>query len=39
MILDISSVSHPAYTSKSLNIPSSFINTGQSFKSHPNTHV
>ena len=38
MKLDIS-VSNSAYTSTGLIIPSSFINTGESFKSHPNTHA
>jgi hypothetical protein len=37
--LDIISVANSAYTSADLIIPSSFINIGQSFKSHPNTHA
>jgi len=39
MILDIASVSNSAYTSTSLNIQPIFINTEQSFKSHPKTHI
>jgi len=37
--LDVISVSVSAYTSICLIIPPSFINTGQSFHSHPNTHA
>jgi hypothetical protein len=37
--LDIIFVANFAYSSTGLIIPSSFINTGQSFKSHPNTHA
>ena len=37
--LDIISVLDYAYTSTGLIIASSFINIGQSFKSHPNTHA
>jgi len=33
------SVSVSAYTSTGLIIPTSFINTEQSFHSHPNTHA
>jgi hypothetical protein len=39
MKLDIISVSNSAYTSTGLIILPSFINTGQSFKSHPKTHA
>jgi len=39
MILYIISVSNSAYTSTRLIIPPSFINTGQSFKRHPNIHA
>jgi len=35
----IISVSNSAYTSAQLIIPPSFINTGQSFKRHPNIHA
>jgi len=38
MKLDIS-VSNSAYTSTGLIIPPRFINTGESFKSHPNTYA
>ena len=37
--LDVISLSVSAYTSTCLIIPLSFINTGQSFHSHPNTHA
>jgi len=37
--LDITSVSIPAKTKTGLIIPTSLINTGQSFKSHPNNHA
>jgi len=39
MKLDITSVSNSAFTSTNLIIPPSFINNGQTFKSHPNTHA
>jgi len=38
-ILVIAYVSIPAYTSTSMNIPPTFLNTGQSFKCHLNSHV
>jgi hypothetical protein len=38
-ILDIMSVSVSAYTSTGLITPSSYINIGQLFKTHPNTHT
>jgi hypothetical protein len=37
--LNIISVSVSAYTTTGLIIPPSFINTGQSYKSHPNIHA
>ena len=37
--LDIISVANCAYRATDLIIPSSFINIGQSFKIHPNTHA
>jgi len=37
--LDVISISVSTYTSIGLIIQSSFINNGQSFQSHPNTHA
>jgi len=39
MKLDIISVSNSTNTSTNVIIPPSFVNTGQSFKSHLNTHA
>jgi len=37
--LDIISVANCEYRETDLIIPSRFINIGQAFKSHPNTHA
>jgi len=37
--LDIISVSYPVYKTTGSIIPPSFINTGHSFKIHPNIHA
>jgi len=37
--LDITSASIPANTKTGLIIPTSLINTGKSFNSHPNNHA